>query len=262
MQKLPETFIETAIQAVDQARLITARYFRSELAVDSKSDRSPVTVADQETEQALKNLILDRHPEHGFFGEESGTENTSAPWQWILDPIDGTKSFASGKPTFGTLVALLFENEPLLGIIDHGILDERWIGIKNRPTTFNGQPCATSKTSAVARSSLCVTTPDMFDESAMAAFDQLSCQCQFRVFGGDCHSYGLLASGHTEIVCEADLKAYDYLALVPVVEGAGGVISDWRGDPLNRDSGDRVLASANLSVHREAIQYLRGSHLD
>jgi histidinol phosphatase-like enzyme (inositol monophosphatase family) len=256
MYPLPQEFINTALAAVDKARLITGRYFRTKLEVDSKQDRSPVTVADRETEQAIADIIMQQHPDHGFFGEEGGDQSSAQEWRWIIDPIDGTKSFATGKPTFGTLVALLHEEIPVLGIIDHPALNERWIGIKDQVTTFNGAPCQVSQSETLAESTIYATTLDMFDDRSFDQYSKLSKACKFRAFGGDCYSYGLLASGFTDLVCEADLKPYDYFALVPVVEGAGGIISDWQGKSLALDSGDQVLASANSSLHQAAINQL------
>jgi len=256
MHLLPDEFVKTALAAVDQAGAVTSRYFRTRLEVDSKQDRSPVTIADRETEQVISTIIMNAHPEHGFYGEEGGDQSNAQEWRWIIDPIDGTKSFATGKPTFGTLVALLHEETPVLGIIDHPALNERWIGIKGQPTTFNGVPCQTSRSANLAASTIYTTTLDMFDDQTFSQYSRLSKTCKFRAFGGDCYSYGLLASGYTDLVCEADLKPYDYFALVPVVEGAGGIISDWQGKTLTMQSGDQVLASANSSLHQAALEQL------
>ena len=256
MFSLPEEYLTTAINAVDTARGITAKYFRTRLDIDNKGDQTPVTVADREAEQAIHDLILKNHPDHGFFGEEGGNQTNNQQWCWIIDPIDGTKSFATGKPTFGTLLALLCDETPVLGIIDHGALDERWIGIRNQPTTYNGETCESSDVRDLSLASIYTTTLDMFEPGSFAKYSKLSEACRFRAFGGDCYSYGLLSSGFTELVCEADLKPYDYLALVPVVEGAGGIISDWNGNALSLNSGDQVLATANSTLHQAAIDLL------
>lgn len=269
---LPERFIDTALAAADAARLVTARYFRTALRITNKRDRSPVTVADRETEQRIKELILARHPQHSFFGEESGGGGENdAEWRWVIDPIDGTKAFATGSPLFGTLIALLHHGQPVLGIIDHGALDERWLGIRGRATTHNGAPCATSDTRRLADASMYATSVDMFaDESQtqmqaqaqaqlLRRFNGLSAACRFRVFGGDCYCYGLLSRGFTEVVCEARLQAHDYLALIPVVEGAGGVLTDWRGNALTAQApaNGAVLASANRALHQAALAELQ-----
>ena len=256
MQDSIRRYLDIATQAADIARDITSRYFRSPLKVDSKQDKSPVTVADKEAENAIRTHILHAFPDHGFFGEETGNHTEGREWRWIIDPIDGTKSFATGKPTFGTLVALLHGDIPILGVIDHAILDERWVGVIDHGTHHNGRGCGTSEVQSLEKATIYTTTLDMFDENSLQHYSNLSKQCKFRAFGGDCYCYGLLASGYTDIVCEADLKPYDYLALVPVVEGAGGVISDWQGHPLSLDSGDQVLATANPTLHQTALAQL------
>jgi len=196
------------------------------------------------------------HPAHGFFGEESGDQTSEESWRWIVDPIDGTKAFANGSPTFGTLISLIHNDNPVLGIIDHAALGERWIGLSGQPTTCNGETCKTSQISELQDASVNCTTIDMFDPAGFQLFNQLSSACRYRTFGGDCFSYGLLASGHAHLVCEADLKPYDFMALVPVIEGAGGIITDWEGQRLTPTSGDKVLASANASLHQQAIKIL------
>ncbi len=252
-------YLDTAITAADQARTITQKWFRADLDRVSKQDSSPVTIADQQTEEAIKNIILDRHPDHSFFGEESGQQINSEEWQWVIDPIDGTKCFATGMPTFGTLISLLHYQEPVMGIIDQSILDDRWIGISGRTTTYNGEPCQTRSTSSLDQASVYTTTMDMFDDQSYSQAEQLTKKCQFRVFGGDCYGYGLIASGHNDMVCEADLKPYDFFALIPVVTGAGGVMTDWQGNPLNMQSNGEVLASANPTLHQLGISKLNGN---
>ena len=256
MNAVPDEFVDTAIAAADAARLVTAGYFRAALDIDSKGDRTPVTIADRETEQRIKNLILDRHPRHSFLGEESGATDNDEEWRWVIDPIDGTKSFATGNPTFGTLVALLHRGRPVLGIIDHSALDERWVGIEGRGATHNGAPCATSTVECLADSSVYTTTLDVFDDESLARFNRLSAAARFRVFGGDCYCYGLLSCGFTGVVCEAQMRAHDYMALIPVVEGAGGIITDWQGDSLIANANGQVLAAANPALHRAALAEL------
>jgi len=256
MATVPEHIFNTAIAAADLARTITLKYFRQNIDIENKVDSSPVTVADQETEAAIKALILKNHPAHGFFGEESGDQTSEESWRWIVDPIDGTKAFANGSPTFGTLISLIHNDNPVLGIIDHAALGERWIGLSGQPTTCNGETCKTSQISELQDASVNCTTIDMFDPAGFQLFNQLSSACRYRTFGGDCFSYGLLASGHAHLVCEADLKPYDFMALVPVIEGAGGIITDWEGQRLTPTSGDKVLASANASLHQQAIKIL------
>lgn len=249
-------YLETAIQAADQARMVTQKWFRAALQVTSKQDKTPVTIADQQTEQVIKDILLQRYPDHSFFGEETGQQLNSDEWQWVIDPIDGTKCFATGMPTFGTLISLLHNQVPVIGIIDHPILDERWIGIQGCQTTHNGKVCCARSTESLDKATVYTTTVDMFDEVSGKQADALTKSCQFRVFGGDCYSYGLLASGYNDMVCEADLKPYDYFALMAVVAGAGGIITDWQGNQLTLESNGEVLASANESLHQQALAKL------
>lgn len=254
IMKITDRHLEVALQAADAARKITMRYFRQPLDIVQKSDNSPVTIADQETEKLIRTIIADAFPEHGFYGEETGQTNIDQPWTWVVDPIDGTASFSTGKPTFGTLIALCYEGKPLLGIIDHAALDDRWIGISGKQTTFNGKPVKTNnENTTLADATAFTTTPYMFDADALPHYQKLADQCKYNVFGTDCLGYGLLASGFTDLVIEADLKPYDFMALVPVVEGAGGVISDWQGLPISLQSKDQVLASANPKLHQAAL---------
>lgn len=266
---VPQELIETALAAAEAARLVTTKYFRTSLDSTHKSDNSPVTIADCETEQRIKEVILQRHPQHSLQGEESGATDTNSEWCWVIDPIDGTKSFVTGNPTFGTLIALLRAGRPVLGLIDHAILNERWLGVAGRATTHNGTPCSTNACTALAAASLYATTIDMFSGQSWQQFERLSNAVRTRLFGGDCYSYGLLASGYTEIVCEAAMQVHDYLAVVPVVQGAGGMITDWHGNPLtmsaantnpNPNPDGQVLATANAALHQVALAALHSAN--
>ena len=250
--------LEVAIQAADAAREITLKYFRQPLEIVQKSDSSPVTIADQETEKLIRQIIADTFPQHGFYGEETGQTNIDQDWTWVVDPIDGTASFATGKPTFGTLIALCYQGIPQLGIIDHAALDERWIGIRGKQTTYNGKAVKTNaQKTTLAEVAAYVTSPRMFDEETLPRYLALADQCKFNVFGADCMAYGLLASGFAELVIEADLKPYDFMALVCVVEGAGGVITDWQGQDITLNTDDQILASANAELHQAALSTIK-----
>ncbi len=250
------TLIRFAESLADHARQITEKFFRQDHGVSAKSDGTPVTVADLEIEQHLRATIAQHYPEHGVYGEEEGLSGADTHWLWVLDPIDGTKSFTTGKPTFGCLIALLYQRKPVLGVIDMPALNERWIGIAGHATRHNGQPCNTASTATLAQATLNATTPDMFDPQEWRQFTKMSKAVRFRQFGTDCYAYGLLALGFTDLVMEAGLGCFDYLALVPVVEGAGGCISDWHGQPLTFDSAGQALASANPTIHAQALRLI------
>lgn len=250
------TLLAFAHQLADTARPITLRYFRRPLRVQQKSDDSPVTVADRETESALRTMITQQFPEHGIYGEEHGQEGLDRPYTWVLDPIDGTRAFISGMPLFGSLIALLHQGKPLLGVLEVPAMAERWVGAPTQPTTLNAQPCRVSNCQNLAQATLYSTAPEMFQGTTQDAYQRISKTVALRRFGGDCYSYGLLASGHVDLVVEADLAPYDYLALVPVVEQAGGIISDWQGQPLSLQSDGRVVAAASPALHRQALALL------
>jgi len=257
MPSVDSSTIQAAIEIADLAREVSLKYFRQPLEIVQKSDRSPVTIADKQTEDLIRGEIEKRFPGHGFYGEESGQADTDAKWVWVVDPIDGTTSFSTGKPTFGTLIALLYEGRPVLGVVDLPALDDRWLGVKGQPTLYNGQIVhCNDKVSDISDCSCYTTTTKMFDDVALAQYQKLSSACKFSVFGADCLGYGLLASGFTEIVVEDSLEPYDYMALVPVIEGAGGRISDWQGQDLILGSGKQVLACANIELHQKVLTAL------
>ncbi|MEX0922385.1 MAG: histidinol-phosphatase [Rhodovibrionaceae bacterium] len=258
----PQGFIETAGILAETAREVILRHFRTPLAVDSKSDESPVTIADRETEAALRRVIAARHPEHGIVGEEHGIERPDAEFVWVLDPIDGTKSFVTGSPLFGTLIALKHGDRPILGVIDMPVLDERWLGAAGRGTSFTdaggGREARCRPCPALSSALLRTTSLSMFesDPADLPALRRVMEAVQVTVWGGDCYCYGLLASGFQDLVIEASLQNYDFMALVPVVEGAGGIATDWNGRPLGLESDGRVVMAGDPRVHAAALELL------
>ena len=243
----------------DTAGSIIRGYFRRPLAVADKDDASPVTVADREAEAAMRGLIEARFPTHGILGEEHGAVRLGADWIWVLDPIDGTKSFICGVPLFGTLIALLHEGRPVLGIIDQPVLGERWRGAAGHGSTLNGGPIRTRPCAELAAASLFATTPDMFVGADAAAYARLAARVKLARFGADCYAYGLLAAGFIDCVAEASLKPYDYCAVVPVIEGAGGLATDWQGRPLGLASDGRVVCAGDRRLHEAARSLLAGA---
>jgi histidinol phosphatase-like enzyme (inositol monophosphatase family) len=236
-----------ANRLADAAGAAIRPLFRAAWAEEEKADHSFVTQADRAAEAAMRHLIEAHFPGDGIIGEEYGTRNEGASRQWVLDPIDGTTSFIAGRPIFGTLIALCRDGFPLLGIIDQPILRERWAGQVGTPTLFNGQPVKARPIRALSEAVLATTSPHLFASSAADHFMALAQSVAQRkiIYGGDCYNYALLASGHVDIVCEMGLKLHDFAALVPVVEGAGGLMCDWRGDPLHAGSDGSVLALGN-----------------
>lgn len=253
-----DPFLALAAELAAAAGAAIRPYFRRSIAVEDKPDLSPVTAADRAAEQAMRRLIADRFPEHGIIGEEFGREREGAEFVWVLDPIDGTKSFISGVPLFGTLIALAQAGRPIVGIIDQPISRERWVGAAGRATTFNGEPVRCRPCPTLAQATVFATSPDMFPGDDAAAFRRVAGAAKLVRYGADCYAYGLLAHGFIDLVVEASLKPYDFSAMLPIVEGAGGVATDWQGRPLDLNSDGRVLVAGDPRAHREALALLAG----
>ncbi|HUX74229.1 MAG TPA: inositol monophosphatase family protein [Steroidobacteraceae bacterium] len=247
--------LSLAGQLADVARAIARRHFRTPLDVQRKADGSPVTVADRLIETEMRRMIRAAFPGHAIQGEEFPAEG-GGEFTWVLDPIDGTKSYVTGFPLFGSLIALLRGGRPVLGVIEAPALNERWVGCDGLPTRFNGNAVRSSDCEWIEQATIYTTTAETFDAAERRRFDALCGRAALRRFGGDCYLYGLLASGHCELVIEARLKAHDFMALVPVVEGAGARISDWHGAPLDAGSDGRVVAAANDALWRQALAVL------
>jgi len=254
----PDEFVAFAHRLADAAGAVARRYFRTPVAVDSKADLSPVTIADREAEAAMRTLIAATYPGHGVLGEEHGASDTGADFVWVLDPIDGTRSFISGVPLFGVLVSLVAAGRPILGIIDQPISRERWLGRAGAPTTLNGAPVRTRACPALDAATLFATTPDMFQGADADAFARLKRRVHLVRHGADCYAAGLLAMGFIDLMVESALQPYDYCALVPVIEGAGGVITDWAGKPLGLGSDGRIAVAGDRRAHRVALEALAG----
>jgi inositol-phosphate phosphatase/L-galactose 1-phosphate phosphatase/histidinol-phosphatase len=210
----------------------------------------------------MRELITERYPQHGVYGEEYGVIREDADWVWVLDPIDGTRSFITGKPLFGTLISCLYKGTPVIGVIDQCILDERWLGIAGQVSTLNGEPIQTDGAVSLHEAEMYSTTPDMFKHGdELNKFDAMRQAVRTPHYGADCYAYALVASGFgADVVVEADLGLFDYCALVPVIQGAGGTISDWNGEKLTLQNHDisqgRVLACANSILHEQALGIL------
>lgn len=243
----------------DAAGPIIRAHFRTALSVESKADESPVTIADRGVEKHLRELIEARFPDHGIAGEEFGRKAPDAEYVWSLDPIDGTKAFITGRPTFGTLICVTELTSPLLGVVDCPILNERWIGGPGLPTTLNDEPMARRPARTLAEATLATTSPHMFRQVwERTAFERLRAEVKLPLYGGDCHNYGLVALGTIDLVVEADLNDYDYLAPAAVIAGAGGLVTDWDGTPVALGSTSRVLAARTPELHAEALKRLQG----
>lgn len=254
--------IALADRLADAARAAILPHFRSGLGSEAKHDATPVTLADRAAEEAMRKLLKAEVPQDGVVGEEFGSEEGRSGRQWVLDPIDGTTAFLAGRPIFGTLIALVEGGFPLLGIIDQPVLGERWLGVTGQPTTLNGRAAHTRGCRTLADAALATTGPHYFDDHDGAHFMALAAKTAHRrmVMGGDCYNYAMLASGHLDVVCEAGLKLHDFAALVPVVEGAGGTMCDWNGEPLHAGSDGHVLAIGDPARLEDVIEALACHH--
>lgn len=249
-------------QLADAAGTIIRRYFRAEAGLVTKADSSPVTLADREAEEAMRRLLVAERPKDGIEGEEYGVREGTSGRVWVLDPIDGTRAFIAGRPIFGTLIALIEDGWPVLGVIDQPVLNERWVGAVGRQTLFNGQPARTRTCQALADALLATTSPALFTDDQLHAFEHLDGAVRSTVLGGDCYNYASVASGWIDVVVEAGLKLHDFAALVPVVEGAGGRMCDWSGDPLHAGSNGEVVAAGDPARIDDILDALacRGGH--
>lgn len=253
-----QEFIQLANTLADEARKIVKKYYRQPFDIEQKDDYSPVTIADRAVEKRIREILDDKRPHDGIFGEEFGVKDSKSGLMWVLDPIDGTKSFMMGRPTFGTLIALCEGDVPKLGVIDQAILDERWIGVSGEQTTFNGMPVKSRPCPSLSEAIICSTTPSMFDDMP-AYFERFhdGKMAHGLIWGGDCYMYGLLASGFLDMTIEASLSPYDFAALVPVVEGAGGIICDYEGNSLTLKSDGKVIALGDRYLLNTVLEKLK-----
>jgi inositol-phosphate phosphatase/L-galactose 1-phosphate phosphatase/histidinol-phosphatase len=251
-------FIDLARRLTEVSRPILRRYYRQKLDIISKADESPVTRADKECEAALRETITAAFPDHGIIGEEYGSERAEAEYVWVLDPLDGTRSFVTGRPMFGTLIALNRGGRPILGIIDMPILDDLWLGVSGLPSTLNGKPVKSRECANLAEAYLSTISPQAFDADSLPRFETLRLQAKSTTYGGDCYQYGMVATGFIDLVVERGLGIFDYLSLVPVIEGAGGAITDWQGNPLTAASKGEVVAAGDRRLLDAALRVLNG----
>lgn len=248
--------LDLAHALADAAGAAIRPYFRARTPVETKADASPVTAADRAAEAAMRAVLGSERPQDGVIGEEYGEDRPDAERVWVLDPIDGTRAFIAGRPLFGTLIALMERGAPVLGVVDQCIARDRWVGTATG-TTLNGTAARTRACPAIGRAHLATTSPHAFGADDLAAFERLRPHAGDTLYGGDCHNYALLASGHLDLVVEAGLKVYDWAALVPVVTGAGGHMTDWTGAPLRLGSDGRVVAAGDEALAAAALPLLR-----
>ncbi len=242
-----QEFVALASHLADEAGKIARQYFRADFDIISKADTTPVTIADKTIEKHLRSILADQRPDDTILGEELDNTTGSSGYTWIIDPIDGTQSFIMGRPTFGTLIALWQGDTPLIGIIDQPISNERWIGVSGQPTTFNSAPVTTRPCKTLDEAIATSTTPAMFTGKNEGIHNKFMPHCKYG-WGGDCYSYGLLASGFIDLVIESDLKPHDFAPLLPIIQGAGGHICDFQGNPITLKSSGDVVAVGDKTL--------------
>ena len=247
---------------VDAAADLIMPHFRAAPSVESKgtSGFDPVTIADRDAEAAMRRLIRATYPDHGIIGEEHGTERADADYVWVLDPIDGTRSFITGLPVWGTLIGLLHQGVPVFGMMAQAFTRERYSG-DGASAWYRGpdgttMPIRTRACAGLSDAALFTTTPAMFKGADRTAYDRVEAAVRLPRYGTDCYAYCMVAAGHADVVIEAGLKPYDIVALIPIITGAGGQVTDWQGG--SAANGGRIVASGDKRVHAAALEMLAG----
>ena len=253
--------VEFAHDLADTAGEIVRAASGSHRVAHRKADASPVTEIDRDVELRLRETISVRFPEHGIIGEEFGDHRRDAEHVWVLDPIDGTKAFMAGLPVYGTLIGLARAGRPVLGIVDQPVTRERWTGIDGGGTWYNGGRVRVRACRRLSEALVCTTSHEYYEGEDADAFGRIVSGSRWMVYGGNCLAFARVACGFVDVALEANVGVYDYCALVPVVENAGGVMTGWRGEPLTIEpaKGGRILASANPVLHEAAMDCLTGS---
>lgn len=278
-----DEFVRVANKAADAAGTVIKEFFWNPKLIQTFNKHKDGVIVEQTTkadlaaEDAITSVILQNFPDHLTFGEERGwfPKDRLADFVWVLDPIDGTTSFINGVPLFGTLIALLHKSKPILGIIDQPILQKRWVGVQGRPTTMGGLPVRTRPCENLARATLYASSPLHFSDdeerepfngvTEKVAFNRVTEKVKEPIYGAECFTYGLLASGFIDVVVQSFLQPYDFLAFIPIIEGAGGIVTDWAGQKLQWEASRmskcqtyyRIIAAGDDQVHKDALKYLK-----
>ena len=251
-----EQLIRFAERLADASREILLSASAQRPRAEVKDDSSPVTTVDRAVEDRLRDMIAREYPDHGIVGEERGAAAPERDTVWVLDPIDGTLAFLAGIPVFGTLIALLRDGVPAIGVIDLPVTGARWVGCEGRPTTHNGEAVRARPCAELSTALLSTSNPDFYGDAEFEAFERLKSAARWTVYGGSCLAYAQIASGRIDLGIDTGLDPVDYCALVPVIRGAGGAITDWQGAALSLHSGSRVLAAGDPRAHARALEIL------
>jgi inositol-phosphate phosphatase/L-galactose 1-phosphate phosphatase/histidinol-phosphatase len=251
-----ETFLAFSETLADSSRALLLAAAEEAPRVDLKQDASFVTATDRAVEARLREQIRAAFPDHGIMGEEYGSERLDAEFVWVLDPIDGTAAWVAGIPVYGTLISLAQGGKPLLGVIDLPATAERLTGISGRGAWHNGKPIRCRKGTALSDAYMTSSNPRFVPEADRAPFARLDAAVQFTQYGGSCYSYACLARGRTDLAVDAGFDAYDLFAPTAIIEGAGGIVTDWEGQPLDLAWQGRVIAAGDRALHAAALALL------
>ena len=256
VKMIPDEYVRLAETLADTART-TAQRISSEPEMEIKADGTPVTTVDRAVETALRRVIEREQPGHGILGEEFGAEGADRDWVWVLDPVDGTRQFAAGLPNFGTLIALCREGRPVIGVIAHLFYESTCIGVAGRGTRVNRRPVRCAGPDRLSEIVACISDPDAFDARTTPGMQAIRTRTRWNVFDGGCLGYASLARGLVGLCLNGpNLEPFDIAALVPVVEAAGGRITDWRGNALTIESEGEIVASSGPRLHEGALEVL------
>lgn len=257
--RAPDEWLRFAHTLADAAHALLAPEASARFEVRAKSVGGPVTSLDAQIEARLREMIRQRYPHHGILGEEGGAHTLDAEAVWLIDPIDGTAPFIAGVPVFGTLIALAWQGVPVIGVMHLPVTNQRYVGAAGRASTLNGTPIRTRACANLHDAVLTTSNPDFLGASERPVLDALREPTSWRFWGACCTSYGLIASGGADLAIDAGLEIYDYAAFRPLIEGAGGVITDWQGRAITLASGSQVLAAGDAARHGEALALIAES---
>ncbi len=253
-----ESFLYFAEQLADQSRAMLLAASQRKPEVEIKADASYVTSTDKAVEATLREMISARYPDHGILGEEFENTNIDAEFVWVLDPIDGTAPFVAGIPVFGSLIGLAWNGAPYVGVIEQPMTQDRWVGVTGIKAQFNGKPIRTRPCASIEVAFTTCSNADFMNAEEHARFDRVRRRAQYVQYGGSCYSYGVLASGRTDLALDGGLDAFDIYAPAAVITGAGGYVTDWNGKPLSFDMQGNVLAAGDKSRLDEVISIVQG----
>ncbi len=246
----------------EQSRKITVKGFKTLKKINYKLDGTPVTKFDIQSEKKIRNLISKNFPNHNIVGEENSDVNQSSDYTWLIDPIDGTKSFSIGRPIWGTMIALIYKKTPLIGLVDFPCLNEVWLG-DNKSCYLNKKKFKfiKKKQTKLSGSVIASTDPSLFDKNGFKKFKLILKETKFNCWSGDCHNYLLLSNGGLDLIVEENLSSYDIIPLLPILKAQNLCVSDWEGNEINfqinKKNKIQVLASVNSLLHNEVIKLLK-----